>query len=269
MPPMIETTTSRLSRLIGLPNATAIVDVRSNEDYHADTRLMPDSRRRDHKTIATSMSAYKGKGVVVACQKGQKHSQGTGAWLRHDGVDAQILDAGFDARKKANKLLLRTEPRDEQGRTVWVTRAHPRIDYIACPWLIRRFVDPNAVFLFVLVTEVTGVAEHYNATPFDIEGVFWSHPGDNRTFDTDTMIEEFSLRSQPLLQRAKIVRGADTVRPDPHTAVGPLLAAPLDIGHVSPRPSAARCSDNLTMRSTAGVEMLHRPTGLPTSRELT
>ena len=93
-----------------------------------------------------------------------------------------------------------------------MTRSRPKVDRIACPWLIRRFIDPNAVFLFVLPTEVTAVAERFNATPFDIEGVFWSHRGETCTFDT--MIEEFSLKTDPLLQLAKIVRGADTACPD-------------------------------------------------------
>ena len=61
-------------------------------------------------------------------------------------------------------------PHDKEGRTVWVTRARPKIDRIACPWLIRRFVDPSAIFLFVGPPEVQGVAERFGAAPFDIEG---------------------------------------------------------------------------------------------------
>ena len=106
----------------------------------------------------------------------------------------------------------------DKGRTVWVTRSRPKVDRIACPWLIRRFIDPNAVFLFVLPAEVTAVAERFNATPFDIDGVFWSHRGETCTFDT--MIEEFALKTAPLLQLAKIVRGADTARPDLAPQVG-------------------------------------------------
>ena len=74
-----------------------------------------------------------------------------------------------------------------------MTRSRPKIDRIACPWLVRRFVDRKAIFLFVIASEVMGVAERFNATPFDIEGVFWSHRGETCTFDT--MIEEFGLRT--------------------------------------------------------------------------
>ena len=81
------------------------------------------------------------------------------------------------------------------------------------------------MFLFVLPSEVTAVAERFKATPFDIEGVFWSHRGETCTFDT--MIEEFGLKSDPLLQLAKIVRGADTARPDLTPQSAGLLAASL------------------------------------------
>ena len=106
-----------------------------------------------------------------------------------------------------------------------MTRSRPKVDRVACPWLIRRFIDPNAVFLFVLPSEVTAVAERFNATPFDIDDVFWSHRGDTCTFDT--MMEEFALKTAPLLQLAKIVRGADTARPDLTPQSAGLLAASL------------------------------------------
>jgi hypothetical protein len=115
--------------------------------------------------------------------------------------------------------------RDDQGRTVWVTRSRPKVDRIACPWLIRRFVDPQAVFLFVQPAQVPAVAERFNATPFDIDGVFWSHRGPNCTFDT--MLEEFGLKSEPLLRLATIVRGADTARLDLAPQAAGLLAVSL------------------------------------------
>src|SRR5690348_398977 len=104
---------------------------------------------------------------------------------------AEHLDGGFEAWAQAGGLLVRPDrvpERDKEGRTVWVTRARPKIDRIACPWLIRRFIDPSAIFLFVAPPPVTGVAERFCATPFDIEGVFWSHRSELCTFDV--MIEE-------------------------------------------------------------------------------
>jgi rhodanese-related sulfurtransferase len=228
MPSTTEITVPQLSRLIGLPTSPAIIDVRTDEDFAADPRLTPGSTRRDFRTVPQWAAAYAGRDVIVTCQRGLKLSQGAAAWLRHEGIDAQSLDGGFEAWQSGGQPLVRTDklpPRDQQGRTVWVTRARPKVDRIACPWLIRRFIDPNAVFLFVLPTEVSAVAERFNATPFDIEGVFWSHRGETCTFDT--MIEEFSLKTDPLLQLAKIVRGADTARPDLTPQSAGLLAASL------------------------------------------
>jgi len=101
---------------------------------------------------------------------------------------------------------------------VWVTRLRPKVDRIACPWLIRCFIDPNAVFLFVPPSEVTAVAERFRATPFDIESVFWSQRGDTCTFDT--MLEEFDLRSEPRhydWQRSHVarIRRGQTLRRSP------------------------------------------------------
>jgi rhodanese-related sulfurtransferase len=228
MPSITAITVPQFSRFIGLPHAPAIVDVRIDDDYRADPRLLPGSVRRDYRAVGQWAQHYQGKSVVVACQKGLKLSEGTAAWLRHDGIEAQSLEGGFEAWKKAGEVLVRTDktpPRDERGRTVWVTRARPKVDRIACPWLIRRFIDPDAVFLFVAPSEVEAVADRFKATPFDIEGVFWSHRGDTCTFDT--MIEEFGLKTAPLLQLARIVRGADTARPDLTPQSEGLLAASL------------------------------------------
>ncbi len=223
-----EITIQQMSRLIGLPGSPDIVDVCIDEDFNADPRLIPGSHRRDFRQVASWAKLYAGRSVVVACQKGQKLSQGTAAWLRHEGVEAQSLEGGVLAWRDAGQLLVpaaKLPQRDAEGRTVWVTRARPKIDRIACPWLIKRFVDPSAVFLFVAPPEVLLVAERFGATPFDIDGVYWSHRGETCTFDT--MIEEFALTSPALLHLAKIVRGADTARLDLAPEAAGLVAASL------------------------------------------
>jgi rhodanese-related sulfurtransferase len=228
MPSTTEITVQQLSRLTGLPAAPAIIDVRTEEDYAKDPRLIPGSRRRDFRTVKTWASGYRERSVIVACQRGLKLSQGTAAWMRHEGIDAQTLEGGIEAWKGAGQLLVRTEKlpaRDEHDRTVWVTRARPKVDRIACPWLIKRFVDPGAVFLFVAPSEVLSVAERFSATPFDIDGVFWSHRGETCTFDT--MIAEFGLTSEPLSRLAAIIRGADTAKMNLAPEAAGLLAASL------------------------------------------
>jgi len=167
--------------------------------------------------------------------------------LRQAGAAARSLDGGFQGWRAANLPLVPEEkipPRDTQGRTLWVTRARPKIDRIACPWLIRRFVDPGAVFLFVEADQVSAVAERFNATPLDIEGVDWSHRGDRCSFDT--MVEAFGLDTPPILRLATIVRGADTGRPDLAPESAGLLAASLGLSQIH--------SDDLTQLD-AGMEL--------------
>ena len=129
MPSTTLITTSQLSRLIGLPHAPAIVDVRMDEDYRVDPRLLPGSLRRDYRAVPQWASHYRDRSVVVLCQRGQKLSEGTAAWLRHEGISAEVLEGGFEGWKKASELLVRTDkipPRDDKGHTLWVTRSRPK-----------------------------------------------------------------------------------------------------------------------------------------------
>jgi rhodanese-related sulfurtransferase len=215
MPSITEITVTQLVRLIGLPDTPTIIDVRIDDDNVTDPRLIPSSIRRSHKNIAEWAGDFKQQKLIISCQRGEKLSQGVAALLRHEGIDAISLEGGFEAWAGANALLLNPQKLpilDADGKTLWVTRARPKVDRIACPWLIRRFIDKNAVFLFVSPSEVLGVAERFNATPFDIDDVFWSHRGDDCTFDT--MLAEFGLSSPALNRFATIIRGADTARLD-------------------------------------------------------
>jgi rhodanese-related sulfurtransferase len=223
----------KLARLIGTPKCPALVDVRSDEDFASEPRLIPGSIRRPATDPSGWAAEFAGRSAIVICQKGLKLSAGVAAWLRYANVPADILEGGTAAWAKAGLPLVNAKklpPHDKQGRTVWVTRARPKIDRIACPWLIRRFVDPNAAFLFVAPSEVLPVAERFGAEPFDIEGVFWSHHGELCTFDA--MLDEFGLRIEPLLRLATIVRGADTGRFDLAPEAAGLLAASLGLSRM-------------------------------------
>src|SRR5258706_641114 len=215
MPSMNTISVDKLARLIGTPNCPALVDVRTDDDYKADPRLIPGSIRRSHANVSAWTCEFTGRSAIAICQSGAKLSEGTAAWMRHAGVAADSLEHGFDGWRKAGLPLVittRMPPLDDQKRTVWVTRARPKVDRIACPWLIRRFVDPRAVFLFTKASEVALVGDRFKAAPFDIEGVHWSHRGERCTFDV--MVEEFGLGTEPLLRLATIVRAADTARLD-------------------------------------------------------
>jgi rhodanese-related sulfurtransferase len=108
MPAATLITVPQLSRLVGVPNAPVVIDVRLDDDYRADPRLLPGSLRRDYRAIASRAPDYRGKVVIVVCQRGQKLSEGTAAWLRHEGIDAQTLEGGFGGWKKAGEMLVRT-----------------------------------------------------------------------------------------------------------------------------------------------------------------
>jgi len=90
----------------------------------------------------------------------------------------------------------------------WVTREHVHVDRVACPWLIRKFVDPNAEFIFVPVEKIDEVVKNEGAIPFDAPGVELGHKGDKCSFDA--IIEKYKIKDPAVLELAKIVRAADT-----------------------------------------------------------
>src|SRR6516225_7625892 len=207
MPSLNEITVQQFCRLVGLPDAPHIVDVREPAACQSTSHTLPTARNLVVQDIRNWGPAYRDARVVIYCSDGGPLSRGVAAWLRDDGAHAEILTGGFNAWAEANQPLVRTEripARDERGSTVWVTRQRPKIIRVACPWLIRRFVDPSARFLFVAPAEVSAVAEHFKATPFDTGHGLWNDRGEHCTFDV--MIDEFDLNTAPLRRLADIVR---------------------------------------------------------------
>jgi rhodanese-related sulfurtransferase len=235
MPGPNSLTADKLFRLIGRPDTPILIDVRSDDDADAVPRLIPGAIRLPVEAIASWARSYAGRSAVAVCAEGHGRSEGAAAWLRQAGARAEILDGGYAAWIEAGLPLVpmaRIPTRDPGGSTIWVTRARPKIDRIACPWLIRRFVDPRARFLFVSPTEVRSVAARFEATPFDVDGedIFWTHRGDLCSFDV--MVEEFGLDIEPLRRLAAIVRGADTARPELAPEAAGLLAVSLGLSRM-------------------------------------
>lgn len=233
MPAPNAISSDKLARIIGTPRAPLLLDVRSEDDFAADPRLLTGATRADDQSLTALAPQLGGQPSIAVCQGGHRRSQGTAAWLRAEGCASEYLEGGFEAWRSAGLPLIdlaKLPARDAHGRTIWVTRSRPKIDRIACPWLIRRFLDPRAIILFVAPAEVVGVAERYNASPFDIEGVFWSHRDDLCTFDV--MLAEFGLSIPALDQLATIVRGADTARLDLAPEAAGLLAASLGLSRM-------------------------------------
>lgn len=228
MPSPTEISVARLERLIGSSDAPQLVDVRTDEDFDDDPRLLPGARRHRFDEIEFLAPGLGHGRVILYCQKGRKISQGAAALLRVHGVRAETLEGGQFAWRDAGAPLVdaRALPeRDAAGATRWVTRHRPKIDRIACPWLIRRFVDPHARFLFVAASEVEAVAERFGAEPFDVEGARFGHrgeAGERCTFDT--LLDELGLETEALRRLATVVRAADTDRHELAPQAAGLLA---------------------------------------------
>jgi rhodanese-related sulfurtransferase len=201
--------------LIGTARAPQIVDARSADVFAAAAGLLPTAIGTAQPRNWTA-GLVRDRPVVISCKAGHGRSQLLAAVLREQGYDARVLAGGYAAWTDAGLPLVSKPALDRfapSRPSQWVTRRRPKIDRLACPWLIRRFLDAEARILFVDPPEVPAVAKECGAIPFDIEGIELSHDGPRCTFDT--MLKLFGLEGEPTLARlAVIVRGADTARPD-------------------------------------------------------
>ena len=182
-----------------------VIDVRRNERFFEAGDFIRGAIRRDPAKIADwSKTLPQGANVVVYCVHGHEVSQNAA-----QALGAKYLEGGVEHwREESGELA--AKPKNASTR--WVTRERPKIDRIACPWLVRRFVDPGAEFLYVPVAEVQNAAKEHAATPYDVAGVEFGHAGERCSFDA--FVEKFHLRDAALDKLATIVRGADTSRLD-------------------------------------------------------
>ena len=203
-----EISATQLVRLIGLPDAPAVLDVCLPEDVAAAPYRIPTALSASHLDLDSHIPALKDRHIVVVCQKGRKLSHGVAAHLRARGLTADVRSGGMLG------WLQDGHPRIPLDRlpvaSLWVTRHRPKIDRIACPWLIRRFVDPSASCLFVPPGDVLAVAERFNAIPFDVVGASFTHHEGHCTFDA--MLSHFDIETPALAEMARIIRAADTDR---------------------------------------------------------
>src|SRR5215831_18316714 len=154
---------------LGTASAPAVIDVRRPTDFATTSELIIPAYHRDpDKVEQWRKELSNGRQVVVHCVHGREVSQGVAAALHAAGIDAVYLQdgiAGWTAKGLPTHRTIGATP----GK--WVTRERPKIDRIACPWLIRRFIDPQAEFIYVPTKNVLDVAKTTGATPYDIEGV--------------------------------------------------------------------------------------------------
>jgi rhodanese-related sulfurtransferase len=178
-----------------------VIDVRRTERFRESPYLLKGALRRDpEKVLEWKKSLPRSASVVVYCVHGHEVSQGVAKALQ-----AKYLEGGLEHWKEEGGDLA-AKPKGASTR--WVTRERPKIDRIACPWLIRRFVDPQAEFLYVPTPAVRKVAHEKEAVPYDVPDVEFSHDGELCSFDA--FLKIFHLKDPALEALALIVRGADT-----------------------------------------------------------
>jgi rhodanese-related sulfurtransferase len=180
-----------------------VIDVRRTERFKESPYLLKGALRRDpEKVLEWKKSLPRSASVVVYCVHGHEVSQGVAKALQ-----GKYLVGGLEHWKEEGGDLA-AKPKGASTR--WVTRERPKIDRIACPWLIRRFVDPEAEFLYVPTPDVRKIAHEKEAIPYDIPDVEFSHDGELCSFDA--FLKKFHLKDPALEELALIVRGADTNR---------------------------------------------------------
>lgn len=201
-----------LASQIGRADAPLIVDVRKRDDYLASDFYIPGALRWDYLQNADPPSEISRHSEAIAyCVKGQQVGLDGARRLCALGLSAVPLEGGFRAWQAEGLPIVRKRPDlGVTGEAVshWVTRARPKIDRIACPWLVRRFIDPRAKFHYVPTSDVFDFAKAIGGIAFDIPGAPLEHDGPLCSFDT--VLREFGLSSPALSRLARIVRGSDT-----------------------------------------------------------
>ena len=193
------------------PDSPLVIDVRRTQPFEASGRLLPRALRCAPEEVERLTSTREPAEAIVYCVHGHEVSMQAAAQLRAAGWDARYLAGGIEAQLAAGLPSIRKRP--DFGVTGaqasrWITRERPKIDRIACPWLVRRFIDPKARFYYVPTARAGSEAERLAATAFDIPGAPVSHEGELCSFDM--LLKNFDLQVPALDRLARIVRGADT-----------------------------------------------------------
>jgi rhodanese-related sulfurtransferase len=201
-----------------------VIDVRRDERWRASPYVIRGALRRDPQALdAWKALLPRAASVVVYCVHGHEVSQNVAKAL-----GARFLEGGIEAWQEQNGNLSQ-KPKD--GPTRWVTRERPKIDRIACPWLIRRFIDADAQFLYVPAGEVKRISREREAIAYDVPDAEFGHEGERCSFDA--FLRRYRLEQDPALRKlALIVRAADTGRLDLAPQAAGLLAISLGLSRL-------------------------------------
>jgi len=213
-------TAAALRQSLASPNPPLLVDVRRQATFLGAGDTIRGALRRDPAQIERwKASLPGGRELVVYCVHGHEVSRNAAKAL-----GARWLEGGIEAWRAAGGELSR-KPAGAGSR--WITRERPKIDRIACPWLIRRFVDPTAEFMYAPLSQIEVISREKGAVPYDIPGVEFTHEGERCSFDA--FLKAFTLGEPALDDLATIVRGADTGRLELAPQAAGLLAVSLGL----------------------------------------
>ena len=228
---------------MGRADAPLLLDVRREGKFSESTRMLAGARRCAPEDVAALAASETAREVVAYCVYGHQVSADAVTALRAAGWDARLLAGGFEggeagvdtpealAQWRMHRLptVLKRADWGVTGEkpSRWITRERPKIDRIACPWLIRRFIDPRAEFFYVPAAQVLEEADRLGAVAYDIPGAPVSHEGEFCSFDA--LLHGFELDLPALHLLARIVRGADTDRLDLAPQSAGLLAFSLGL----------------------------------------
>jgi rhodanese-related sulfurtransferase len=227
---------AQLFKTLGSAAAPLLLDVRALPAFQADSRMLASATWRDPATV-NDWRKYLPvhRDIVVYCVRGHEISKNTCAALREIGLRVYSLEGGAEAWKSAALPTIEKHaqlriPAGVNAPTKWVTRERPKIDRIACPWLIRRFIDPTAEFIYVPAKDVLSVSETQNAIAYDVPNVQFTHRGDECSFDA--LMADFKLNDPVLTDLAVIGRGADTGQANLTPQSAGLLAVSLGLSEL-------------------------------------
>jgi len=205
-----------LKTRMGTADCPLIFDVRRLPLFEAADVILPTAHWRDH--IAADVWARRlpaGQEIVVYCVHGHNVSQCAGAGLRSHGVRARVLEGGIEGWKEAGGPVIRKDAllhRDEDLPSTWVTRVGPDANALACAWLVRRFIDPQAHFLFVAPKQVAAIAEEIGGMVLD--GMEADQNKEGRPCAFETLVRQFGIDDAAIVELAKIMGRPDPTDPD-------------------------------------------------------
>jgi rhodanese-related sulfurtransferase len=218
-------TAAELKQSLAQSSPPILIDVRRNERFRESPYVIQGALHRDPAAVDSwKRTLPAAASVVVYCVHGHEVSQGVAKAL-----GARYLEGGIEHWKEGGGAL---SAKPAGAATRWVTRERPKIDRIACPWLVRRFVDPDAEFLYVPTEEVRRTAKEKDAVAYDVPDVEFSHEGERCSFDA--FLKHYRLKDPALDELALIVRGADTNRLGLAPQAAGLAAISLGLSRIFP-----------------------------------